>query len=64
MIRWLSGTVLKWRARNSRSRFPLGFDDHMLRDIDLTRLEVIYSEFTKPNITISVKSMAHLAHLR
>jgi hypothetical protein len=47
-VRWLSDVVLKWRARNRQSRFPLGFDDHMLRDIDLTRLEVIYPELTKP----------------
>jgi hypothetical protein len=48
MTRWLSDVVLKWRAGNRRSRFPPGFDDHMLRDIDLTRLDVIYPEFTKP----------------
>ena len=64
MIRWLSHVVLKWRARNRHGRFPLGFDDHMLRDIDLTRLEVIYPEIHKVNITISAKSMAHLAHLQ
>ena len=48
MIRWLSEILLKRRARSRQSRFPLGFDDHMLRDIDLTRLEVIYLEFTTP----------------
>ena len=48
MIRGLFDIVRKWRARRQRCRIPLGFDDHMLRDIDLTRVEIIYSEFAKP----------------
>ena len=47
MIRGLFAIVRKWRARRQRRRIPLGFDDHMLRDIDLTRVEIIYSEFAK-----------------
>ena len=49
MIRGLFDIVRKWRARRQRCRIPLGFDDHMLRDIDLTRIEIIYSEFAKPS---------------
>ena len=49
MIRGLFDMVRKWRARRQRCRIPLGFDDHMLRDIDLTRIEIIYSEFAKPS---------------
>ena len=49
MIRGLFDIVCKWRARRQRRRIPLGFDDHMLRDIDLTRVEIIYSEFAKPS---------------
>ena len=47
MIRGLFDMVRKWRARRQRCRIPLGFNDHMLRDIDLTRVEIIYSEFAK-----------------
>jgi len=47
MIRGLFDIVRKWRARRQRCRIPLGFNDHMLRDIDLTRVEIIYSEFAK-----------------
>ena len=49
MIRGLFDIVRKWRARRQRCRIPLGFDDHMLRDIGLTRVEIIYSEFAKPS---------------
>jgi len=48
MIGGLFAILRKWRARRQRCRIPLGFDDHMLRDIDLTRVEIIYSEFAKP----------------
>ena len=44
MIRGLFDIVRKWRARRQRCRIPLGFDDHMLRDIGLTWVEIIYSE--------------------
>jgi len=48
MIRGLFAILRKWRARRQGCQIPLGFDDHMLRDIDLTRVEIIYSEFAKP----------------
>ena len=47
MIRWVYDFVRKWRPRSRQCRFPLRFDDYMLRDIDLTRVDVLYPEFTK-----------------
>jgi hypothetical protein len=44
MIRGLFDIIRKWRGRHQRCRIPLGFDDHMLRDIGLTWVEIIYSE--------------------
>ena len=44
MIREFFGIVLKYRARSRNHRIVLKLDDHTLRDIGLTRLEVSYRE--------------------
>ena len=46
MIGQVADVVREWRDGNCKHRIGFGLDDRTIRDIGLTRLEVIYREAT------------------